>query len=488
MKKSGNFLAAAVLAVILTGIAACGSESAGGASGLANDAEKNAAADEGTAAETEAVPVFTEKNYGGRDYTVYLWTSSQIAVEEETGDIISDANYRRNHLVQELFNLKFRYEVSDGGGEAYTQWLGNVQNSIRAGDDAYQLVGGYTYRLAMDTLDNGFVNLRETEIDFEKSWWPSTISGASDIGGNLYLVCGNIDTSYYDNTYALCFNKKLEQEYNMDSFYALVDSGKWTLDKLIECAKIASNDLDGNSVMNENDRYGYLTDKYMCIDGYIQACDVPITKNTAESLPELLGMTDKYAAVQVKVRDFVRDSSITLYGNVNTNREIFQSGNGLILAQSILGVHRLRDMEDEFGIIPYPKWDEAQERYYTHNSICNVTSYCIPSTADAELSAGVIDALSYYGYRDVLPEYYERALKGKVSRDNESEAMLDIIFGNVLIDFTEVYSFCFGDQQAPSMLLRASIEGNRDIASMYQSFEQMYDATMEDIFEKLGAE
>ncbi len=71
-----------------------------------------------------------------------------------------------------------------------------------------------------------------------------------------------------------------------------------------------------------------------------------------------------------------------------------------------------------------------------------------------------------YGWKDILPEYYERALKGKATRDSDSEAMLDIIFNNIEYEFTEIYSRNFGDQKAPSMMMRVAVGENKDISSL----------------------
>ena len=85
----------------------------------------------------------------------------------------------------------------------------------------------------------------------------------------------------------------------------------------------------------------------------------------------------------------------------------------------------------------------------------------------------------------MLPEYYERALKGKAARDNDSEAMLDIIFNNIEYEFTEIYSCSFGDQKSPSMTMRISIGENRDLASLWASDENLYDETMKSLINTL---
>ena len=47
----------------------------------------------------------------------------------------------------------------------------------------------------------------------------------------------------------------------------------------------------------------------------------------------------------------------------------FMNGQGLFLTESIGEAHIMREMRDDFGILPYPKYDEAQESYQTY--ICD---------------------------------------------------------------------------------------------------------------------
>ena len=45
--------------------------------------------------------------------------------------------------------------------------------------------------------------------------------------------------------------------------------------------------------------------------------------------------------------------------------DAFVSGEALIVPGLVMTALKLADMEDGYGIIPYPKWDENQDRYYT---------------------------------------------------------------------------------------------------------------------------
>ena len=368
----------------------------------------------------------------------------------------------------------------------YPEWLNTLNASILAGDDAYQLAGGYGYRLAKDSLGGNFHDLKTNKyIDFSNPWWPSNIIDAADLGGQMTLCFGNIDPTYYDVTYAMFFNKKLAEDLGTGDIYSLVNDGKWTLDKFAELSELAASDLNGDGAMDKSDRYGVASDMWMCVDAYIQSCDIKITERSSDGTPTLLGLTERYADAQAKVRSLLNDKNIAFFGSSPDAKELFRNSQVLFLANNIEAAHIMRSMKDDFGIIPYPKFDEAQQRYITYNAIGDSTAFVIPITADEELSGAVLEALACCGWSDLLPAYYDRALKGKAARDTDSEGMLDIIFSNIEFDFTQIYSYHFGDEKSPSMAMRKSVNTNKDIASLWATMEKLYANTMEELVNEL---
>lgn len=59
---------------------------------------------------------------------------TQIAVTEETGDIINDAVFRRNSAAQEMYNVNFVYDSSESGKPFI--WMKTLRSSVMAGDTA----------------------------------------------------------------------------------------------------------------------------------------------------------------------------------------------------------------------------------------------------------------------------------------------------------------------------------------------------------------
>ncbi|MBE6611291.1 MAG: extracellular solute-binding protein [Ruminococcaceae bacterium] len=478
MKHAISYL---LFAAILLSAVGCG-----GDAGTSDTTTADSAAESTTSGDPrDSLPAL---DMGGENFNIYLWEYTQMVSDEENGDIINDAVYRRNRAVEELYNVNFEFTVRDGSSESrqYPTWLSTLTASVMAGDNSIQLAGGYAYRLALDSLNSYFHNLADVEtLDFSQPWWWGQAMEAADLGKKMFLCFGNVDPQNYNVVYTMYYNKRLAEGYSITDLYDLVLSGKWTMDKLIEYSALAASDLNGDSKMDQNDQFGFLTGNNMEIDGFVAACDVPITTRDADGIPQLVGLSEKYVDVQQKLNQFIRESGTVLYGESWDMVEPFMNGQGLFMAERIQVAHTMREMNDDFGILPYPKWDEAQKDYYTHVSCGNNTAFLIPNTANAEEAGAILNALCCYGYYDVMPEYIERALKGKAARDEESAAILDIIFDNISIEFTQIYSFCFGNQAAPSMMMRQTIKNNVEIASMWESLKSSADETMKTLIESL---
>ena len=77
-------------------------------------------------------------------------------------------------------------------------------------------------------------------------------------------------------------------------------------------------------------------------------------------------------------------------------------------SQVLLKLQILRDYDTDFGIIPFPKYDELQEKY--QSSVWNGL-VCVPVTAkDYSLSGAVLETMAYYSQSTLMPAYYDKLL------------------------------------------------------------------------------
>ena len=136
---------------------------------------------------------------------------------------------------------------------------------------------------------------------------------------------------------------------------------------------------------------------------------------------------------------------------------------------------RFFQMETDFGILPLPKYDEAQEDYIT---FVNPAGSCltVPITvASVERSGIVLEAMASESYRYLTPAYYNTALQQKYTRDNESAEMLDLLLQNRVYDLAMIYSW--GNINAE---YRSLADNNKtDLASVVAKREKQIDLGIE---------
>jgi hypothetical protein len=122
-----------------------------------------------------------------------------------------------------------------------------------------------------------------------------------------------------------------------------------------------------------------------------------------------------------------------IYGLLRNDHVLFTVG-------MLDGTEQLRDMENDYGIIPMPKLDTSQAQYttYSHNGF---SVFALPVTCSKADSVGIfLEAMCAESYRSVIPAYYEIALKVKYARDAEAMEMLDLCTGGLVYDFGYLYS------------------------------------------------
>ena len=101
-------------------------------------------------------------------------------------------------------------------------------------------------------------------------------------------------------------------------------------------------------------------------------------------------------------------------------------------------------MQDEYGILPFPKWDENQDNYYSfaHDQYL---SFSIPVTnQNPDIAGAVLEAMASYSYRDTVPTYLDQVLKGRYMSDAQSRNMIDLVVKGFKVDASWIYALTLG--------------------------------------------
>jgi hypothetical protein len=101
---------------------------------------------------------------------------------------------------------------------------------------------------------------------------------------------------------------------------------------------------------------------------------------------------------------------------------------------------RKDEISFEYGIVPVPKFDEAQEKYVTCLGF-PYTMYAISmATKQSDTAAATLEVLCSEAYRQTTPMLFETTMKYKYTSDDESVKMYDIIRESVSIDIGRIFT------------------------------------------------
>lgn len=473
MKKFISFLI--LFALAFTMLTACNNSSD----------ESNVSLSEGTVTDAymnengEYVPRHEVKKMDQRTFTIIVrgavhgtYQSDDFTTDGTLyGDLLNDAVKKRNDVVEKLYDVKLEVVKSD-----------NINNDIfldcssSTGEyDAIMPTLAYLSTLAADSY---LYDLRTlANFDDQAPWYDQNCSEAFSFSNQLYFTSGDITILNKVNTPSILFNKEMAQKYyaNVD-FYQLVRDKKWTFDKMVELASGVDSIQTADGSYSKENIYG-MVGSYGDAQGFYGASGEMICGKDPDDLPYLaIGESDRSVNIAKKVLETMNDASKSwlIYAETfdaadrwETSFEVFYNGRALFRPSAFSATTKLRSRSNiEFGILPMPLMDGTQDQYYSYCGSSETAGIAIPISAkDPEFSAYMIEAYSAWAKNYITHAYYEVNLKTKDARDDESEEMLDIIFGNIVYDIGECYDY----GGLSSMFYSLAQEGKSDVVSAIQS-------------------
>ena len=235
--------------------------------------------------------------------------------------------------------------------------------------------------------------------------------------------------------------------------------------------------------MNDDDSYGLLSQPKAVLPGFwIGAGEQSIDRDDQNYPVFNLTSDTNFSTVIERIFEITWDTNAWYPNTYEQNEEpaltnMFKNNKGLFMDMTFFYIPALRDMETDFGIIPYPKWDENQENYLTR--VEGAELFGVPITAEnLERTGAIIEAMACESMNEVIPVYYDLSLKTKVTRDEESAKMLDIIFANRVFDWGDTF-WCdnLRDTEFQSMFKA----DDRSLASRMAKVESKLNQLIEDM-------
>ncbi len=436
--------------------------------------------------ETVLTAALPEVNYDGYAFTILTLKDYSrryhLTADETSGEPLNDATYERNSKIYDRLGVEITTHEDDSTAAA-------LQNAVASGDTTYSMVlphpNAEVGLLKMVSLGLLYNQNELPIVDWSKPWWNDNARQTLSIKDTAYLASGDYSLTC-QGMQGILFNKELMTNLGITAnLYTLVREGKWTMDAFLPLVETAPVDLNGDGKRTADDRFGILPNNI----GYCWqiAMGQPFTAKDEDGYPRAAMKTERMQKIvelccQMATSDacFVTSYSYATYESSDF-KKIFTEGRTLFAALDIGGLYAtLRDIEFDFGIVPFPKFDEAQDGYKT---FCGAGIEGVPLNIEDPQRTGVIlEALSYYSYEYQRPVFFDIVLENKAVRDTDSYEMITIMH--------EGKTFDFGFNLDPSgklvgILQTLTQKKSTDFTSLYTSLEPTIEAKFDDLYANL---
>ncbi len=462
-------LAAALAALMaVSTLAACASDgdavttTAPAASTTAPDAAAST-----TAPATEPAYVYADVDYKGADFAMLNAEDRynmlyQLMPAELNGEALNDERFKLNQSISDRYGITLKETQV-----AYNDLLTYAQNEVLANTpvhDVFFLSGKQIASL----MNAGYLHnlLDVSKLNIEEDYWDQTLIEDGTLKDKyLYYLGGNYHLQGFEGTTCIFFNKKMMTDLGLEYPYDLVREGKWTQDKLYEYASKAAN-LNGDTSFAYNESgtsvYGIATITNL-MPAFIMGCDAYYVEKNEAGEPTIAFTNEHFQNVCTKIATLTGAEGI--YKAKNEVALFMQNRALMIGAEIKAAANEMRDMQSEFGMLPLPKYNEAQENYVT-NMYWATHLLSIPVTcSDVDRAAIVMDTMHYEAAEKLLPVYYDRVCY-KGLRDEDSIDMLEIIRETRYLNWGLSYDWLGSIEPTVHDML---VSGNGNIAAIAKS-------------------
>ena len=343
-----------------------------------------------------------------------------------------------------------------------------------------------------ETFTEGlYLNLLDyDEMLLDKIWWCPGQVDTFAIDGKLFGAFGLSTMDLYKEVSILFVNLNIARNYNLEIPLVAVIDGRWTAEMFMDMAKTATSDLNGDGKFTLGaDLIGYIA-RSTNDRSWQTGLNIRTMKINSDGRYEIVP-ADEFTAEKIDFfKSFKNSNPGSIYIGGSVDRELmdaFMADLGLFYCERLKTSEKMRGMESDYGVLPFPKYNEEQDAYYSQVATATTMVLFPLSIPDPHMSAVVCEALAYWGWQNILPVYYESALKTKYMRDEVNAEVLDIIFEHTFNDLSFAYAGTLGGNVQTHQVFQQSAFYDTEYASSYESNKKIWETNLAKLYEAYEA-
>ncbi|MBQ8289172.1 MAG: hypothetical protein IJX76_10510 [Clostridia bacterium] len=397
---------------------------------------------------------FANEGLDEEDLTLYVayveggngaFTQRSLKADPLDESVVDQKTRERDERMKAQLGLELYIEQT---GTGIADMEGTIGTSLQAGNADYDILAAYQY-YGISMATKGYLlnlaNLAEYDadyIDFDAPYWGKSYNDNMSYQGAYYWITGDIALRYIGGMYCTFVNSALYRDYleaEYGSIYTIAREGNWTMDKLIEMSgKIYKDNGLTVEEPDAEDTFGFGYETNDPIDGIAVGCGVQFTYKDPTTGEILLTFNNPHSfEISDKINALATQSTSFKFDDMDSTNVMPAFANGTVAfhVNKLFQAEAYLEGFEDFYIIPAPKYDTNQANYITglHDG-CTIFGITAPTTKVAQ-AAAALEFLCAYSSKDVMPQYYEGALKKQFTRDQEAPEMIDLIHSNITTDF-----------------------------------------------------
>ncbi|MBE6684142.1 MAG: hypothetical protein E7592_00645 [Ruminococcaceae bacterium] len=430
---------------------------------------------------TPDVPDIEKKNYDDIFYLYLEGSCNPIDnywVEESGNDVLSAALFARqedilNHLGVELYAW---HNTEEDYSSAF-------KTAVKTKSGAIDLMMTHVSINVAGLVSDGYLTKFNDipEIDLDADYWNQDFMESLAIDDMYFLGFNDFNILY---TYVIAFNKTLLEKYDdvLDkSIYQMVDDHEWTIDKMIDLAKVAY--IDNGSV--EKNQYGFTGLQWVPWCGFLEGCGINLVEMNDQGNYEVsfynAQTKDKTIALVGKLKDLAAsDYACVDYWSFEITVP-FTTNRALMTLSSTNQLTEYLHYDIDFGIVPYPLFDSNQTEYHSlqWGGYLAIPAYF----EDEEMVGETIEMLAYYS-DGVKVAFYQKLLGKQVADNPDDRHMLEIVWDSVCTDFGQTFENASNDMLYMLPYVTSATSGY-ELTSYYDSNAQSANKSLENFVKRV---
>ena len=387
------------------------------------------------------------------EYEIYADSTSQEGIDPEI--------YKRNKYTEARFNFKIKSMPSlcTGGLDHQTHY-NDVTSALSNYNFKFDVIFMWQFQSGklitgknyfdwrwQDENGNYLIPYAADSIVAGADWWPTLMNDASTVMGHQYIDISDMSISAMEAAYSIVYNWNMVTNEGIATtlgyrdMYDIVEQGDWTLDLLYNLVKdkYVDNPIGNYGQRDETDTYGFMFQRTTGIDAFINSLGFQCVITDGENQPELWTMNQTLVTAAEDVVRLCNSQGAIDMLDEEVDYKFFAERHAYFATMKLAALRTvtMHGMEDDYGILPYPKLNKAQEEYLTgSDDHCSVISVPMMISPERYEIIGVgLEALSARTNQTVKNVFYDTLLKSNSTRNLQDVAMIDLIINNRVYDF-----------------------------------------------------